>query len=429
MALGLAITACPSDSGTQPADANSDATAEVTGDATGPDAAVVVPTEPAIEDFAVVVPGTAMPAPVSPMTANNNLDIVLHDGRLFLAFRTAESHFASADVTMYVVSTEFVPGVGEDAQGWRYEGMFFLERDVREPRFLSWNGKLFLYFAVLGTNPVDFEPHESRMAQWLGPGQWTESTPDIGFPGALGDYDGFIPWRTKVVDGVPYMVGYVGGGEIYDVSGEATEGLEISWLTTVDGVSWSPVVDGQPVVQTGGGSETDFAFADDGALIAVTRNERGDDTGFGSKICRAEPSDLGTWSCVNDPRKYDSPLVFKHGSTIMLIARRHVTESGWYDLTQLPDADPDLSVSDLLIAYSTSPKRCAVWEVNPTSLEVTHVIDLPSAGDTCFPGMVPIDAHHYLVYNYSSDPNDPDRTWIDGQVAPTFVHRMVLALP
>ena len=378
------------------------------------------PSEAAIDGFSQVVPSSKLPGNVTTMDANNNLDIVRHDGRIFLAFRTAETHFASDMVRLYVVSTL-------DEETWRFEGVFERGRDLREPRFLSWNGRLWLYFAVLGTNPVDFEPHETRVAEWLGEGRWGESSADLEWPGEAEEYDGFIPWRTKVVDGVPYMVGYVGGADIYDASGEP--GLRVSWLTTEDGRSWTPVVPGQPVVQTGGGSETDFAFADDGALIAVTRNERGDQSGFGSKICRAEAEELGTWNCINDPRKYDSPLVFKHGSRIMLLARRQVTESGWYDLTQLPGADPDLSVSDLLIAYSTTPKRCALWEVNPQTLEVAHLMDLPSSGDTCFPGLIGLDPHHYLVYNYSSDPEDGDRTWIDGQVAPTFIHRMVIAIP
>ncbi len=419
IALALMSVACPN---TDPG--SGDVAADLPADIDQADAEPETspPGEPRIEGFTVVVPGDHLPVQVQTGLANNNLDIVRHSGRIFLAFRTGESHFASEHVRLWVLSTD-------DEVTWRYEGGFDLQRDLREPRFLSWNGELFLYFAVLGTNPVDFEPHETRMARYLGPGQWGESTAAIGWPGQPEDYEGFIPWRTKVVDGVPYMLGYVGGGEIYNATGELTEGLEISWLTTTDGVNWTPVVPQQPVVSIGGGSETDFEFTDDGAVIAVTRNERGDDTGYGSKICRAEPAAIGTWDCVNDPRKFDSPLVFKHGSKIMLIARRQVTESGWYDLTQLPDADPDLTLTDLLIAYSTTPKRCAVWEVDPTSLEVTHVLDLPSAGDTCFPGMVPLDAHHYLVYNYSSDPEDPDRTWIDGQVNPTFIHRMVLALP
>ena len=44
-------------------------------------------------------------------------------------------------------------------------------------------------------------------------------------------------------------------------------------MTTEDGIDWTPVVPGQPIGHEGGSSETDFAFADDGALIAVLRNE------------------------------------------------------------------------------------------------------------------------------------------------------------
>ena len=105
---------------------------------------------PTIRDLAVVVPGGGLPAEVVPQAANNNLDIVMHGGRMFLAFRTAPSHFASSETILYVVSTT-------DEQTWRYEGQLSMNTDLREPRFLSWDDRLFLYFAELGDNIADFE--------------------------------------------------------------------------------------------------------------------------------------------------------------------------------------------------------------------------------------------------------------------------------
>ena len=46
-----------------------------TGD--GADSATASPT---IRDVSVVVPGDGLPAEISPQDANNNLDIVMHDG-------------------------------------------------------------------------------------------------------------------------------------------------------------------------------------------------------------------------------------------------------------------------------------------------------------------------------------------------------------
>src|SRR5688572_13683959 len=64
-----------------------------------------VATAPAVSEPAIVVPSTTMADGVVSQVAHNNLDIVWFRGRLFFAFRTAPTHFASRQVVMYVVST------------------------------------------------------------------------------------------------------------------------------------------------------------------------------------------------------------------------------------------------------------------------------------------------------------------------------------
>ncbi len=345
--------------------------------------------------------------------ANNNLDIVQHEDRLFFAWRTAPSHFASPDAHLNVVSR----GPGED---WVFEATISLGTDVREPRFLSLNGSLFLYFAVLGDNPSEFVPGEARWMERIGQGQWTDH--------ARFSDEGFIPWRAKVVDGVPYMLGYVGGENIYDLgSDEPPDPVEVRFLTTTDGIAWGGVNPANPVVHVGGGSETDFALLEDGTLIAVMRNELGDDSGFGSKICRAEAARQTLWSCVHDPRKYDSPLVFSFENRVYLIARRNVTETGAYDLGR-DDLDPREQYFEYQTDYWGKPKRCSLWEVDPESLQVTLVFDLPSAGDTCFAGIVPFgEEEAFLVYNYSSPlDGDLDISWLQGQTGNTNIYSHVL---
>ena len=378
-----------------------------TGD--GADSATASPT---IRDVSVVVPGDGLPAEISPQDANNNLDIVMHDGRLFLAFRTAPSHFASDQTVLYVVSTT-------DEQSWRYEGEFFMETDLREPRFLSWDGRLFLYFAELGDTISDFEPKGAWTSEWTGEATWTTPVP------LMKETSGFIPWRTRAIDGMPYMVGYTGGENIYDLNGEP---LSIFLLTTRDGLSWEAVVDGQPVVDEGGGSETDFAILDDGSLVAVERDEAGSELGWGSRICRAEANAWADWTCEHDPRKYDSPLVFTHNETVYLIGRRNVTETGHYDLgmDELSPADQSIQYQ---LDYWNNPKRCSLWQVDPDALSVEFVLDLPSRGDTCFASAIQQSDTEWLIYNYSSPVDGADVTWLEGQQGQTHIYRMILEFP
>jgi len=362
-----------------------------------------------LSDPNTMVPSDFLQQDIIDQTANNNLDIVMHDSKLFFVFRTAPSHFASTKTNLYVISSE-------DEINWVLETNFSYGTDLREPRFLSFNGHLFLYFAVLGNNPTDFEPQGIMCSEYQDHSNWTE--PEWIYK------PGFIAWRTKVIDGIPYMLAYKGGENIYDFNGKP---MEVHWLTTKDGRNWKPVIPGQPSVLTGGGSETDFVFLDDGSLIAVSRNEEGDKTGWGSKICRADPDSLGDWQCVHDPRKYDSPLVFRHGQDIYLIGRRNVTADGNYDLgyNTLP-----IFLQTLLYEadYWFHPKRTSLWKINPKSLEVSFIMDFPSKGDTCFPGLVPLNENEYLIYNYTSPLDGPDVFWLQGQLGPTLIYSIRLKI-
>lgn len=366
---------------------------------------------PAVRDVRRIVPFEAPPAGVAVQNANNNLDVVRHEGRVFLAFRTAPSHFASEKTVLYVVSSD-------DERTWTLETSVAMGTDLREPRFLSFGGKLFLYFAVLGKSSVDFEPGETRVTAYEGPGRWTE--PETMYE------KGFIPWRAKTIGGRAYLVGYVGGENIYDLNGEP---IRIHFLTTEDGLSWTPVVPGQPVVQEGGGSETDFVLLDDGSLVAVTRNEAGDELGWGSKICRAPADDLGSWECVPDPKKYDSPLLFRHGSDVWLVGRRNLTETGNYDLG-LRDLSHADQTQTYLVEYAFSPKRCSLWKVDPAGLSVSFELDLPSRGDTCFASALEAGDDTYAIYNYTNDYTGEDELdWIQGQGLPTLIYRALVEMP
>jgi hypothetical protein len=394
------------------------------GDEEATNPAAVPPTGPTLGKLEQLVPfprGT--PNGLSEQPANNCLDAVVYRGRTFLAWRTAPTHFASPTAEIHVAS--------EGSDGWRFEGTFALGTDLREPRFLVLNDRLILYFAVLGKDSQLFEPQGMKETEYQGVGKWTD--PEWTYE------PGFIPWRARVIDGKAYLIGYIGGDNIYDFNGKP---IDIHFLTTKDGRNFDPVVAGKPIVQSGGGSETDFTFTGDGTLVAVTRNEAGDaNFGFGSKICKASPNDLGNWQCAPDKKKYDSPLIFKHGLDVYLVGRRNMTETGNYDLdmTDLPLSDQEQKYE---VDYSLKPKRCSLWKVDPDALSVSLVLDFPSRGDTCFASEIPssTDPDQFTVYNYSNMlDGQPDCTkwpdqcdaisWFVGQGSPTMIYRIGLTFP
>lgn len=373
------------------------------------------PTTPVLGPYEVVVPGEGLPADLPLMDSNNNLDIIEHDGGVFLAFRTAPSHFASDQTLLHVLRSE-------DRQTWSHEATISMGTDLREPRLFSWQGQLFLYFAVLGTDALAFEPQGTMRMVRDGGGAWSEPE--------WWRTDGFIPWRIRVVEGVLEMVGYTGGEDIYALSEDGWPQLEVRWLMSEDGREWSARWPGQEVVHVGGASETDLARAADGAVIAVLRNEAGEPGGFGSLICRGEPEDPAAWTCRHDPKKYDSPLVFAREGRIWLVGRRSLSEDGHYDLSINDPSYDEMSAQEQALAYQAAwwgqPKRCSLWEVDPDSLEVRHTLDLASKGDTCFASLLEEPAGDATLYNYSSDPEGAELSWLEGQMGATWILRQRL---
>lgn len=352
-----------------------------------------------------VVPGTGLPVDLVVQAANNNLDVTLHDGRWWLAFRTAPNHFASGDVQMHVVSSA-------DQVHWTWEGTFDRDTDLREPQLVSWRGDLYLHFAVLGDEPTDFSPQGAMWTRRTGPGTWEEP--------AWHALDGLIPWRIKPVGDALHLFGYTGGENVYDADGEP---VVVHWLSSYDGIAWQPAhADVGSAILTGGGSETDAVTLADGTVVAVVRNEAGTDGSFGSRICRGEAASPARWECLDDPRKYDSPLLFEHDGRVWLIARRSLDNDGLYDLG-LDDLDDESQYLQYQLAWWQSPKRCSLWSVDAVERSVSHVLDLPSAGDTCFPEAVPDGPDAWWVYNYSSPLDGTEPAWFEGQTGPTQIRR------
>jgi hypothetical protein len=363
----------------------------------------------ALIDTRRVVPSAGLPAELRVLDANNNLDAVSHsDGRVYLAFRSAPNHFASPDTEVLVLSSA-------DERTWQLEARFAVGTDLREPRLLSLDGRLSLYVSKLGKRPYAFEPAGAWMAEKAADGGGWSGLRELDLPG-------YIVWRVKAAHGRAYMSAYRGGGNLYNFSGEP---IAVRLSTSTDGRHWQPLDQAHADVFEGGVSEAEFEFAPDGALLAVGRNEAGDSRfGYGSVVCEAPAGEPWRWACQADPRKYDSPLMFTHAGEVYLVARRTANDDGAYD-RGLGWGSLRSIVNQL--AYISTAKRCSLFHVRRSPLQVAFVMDLPSRGDTCFPARVDSqDPDEVVLYNYSSDIAGPDVAWSVGQRRPTYIYRHVL---
>ena len=74
----------------------------------------------------------------------------------------------------------------------------------------------------------------------------------------------------------------------------------------------------------GGISEVGWGVDLNGILYGVGRNEDGDDSGWGSRILKFDPSTMTTPEWIgnqSDPHIYESPRMFIHEEDLYLVAR------------------------------------------------------------------------------------------------------------
>jgi hypothetical protein len=245
-------------------------------------------------------------------------------------------------------------------------------------------------------------------------GEWSALEP-MGPAGIMG-------WRVRRFGDVPVFLVYSGGESIYNLS---KPDLKVELWKSGDGRHWMPYDAARPVVYAGGGSEADAVLGDDGTLYGVIRNEAGDESGWGSKVCRAPASRPAAWECRSDRRKYDSPFMFWHDGEAYLIGRRNLNGSGEYDLGV--GAGRMLRTVWNQVNYSLSPKRTALWRYVQGADRFAWILDLPSRGDCCFPAVLEGSApDERIVYDYSCALDGADVAWLSGQRGETFIFRHVL---
>ena len=349
------------------------------------------------EPLAVVPFGSPLDG-VYVQPANDSLDVTEHAGRTYLAFRTSASWFADRDTELQVVSAE-----GQTR--WARETSFSTGDDLREPRFLSFGGRLFLFIGRFESAEDGTPVPLGTIVSELDDGEWSDPVDVLP--------TGFVVSRAHVEDGVAYLTAWGDEGGV----------LAVHFLTSLDGHSWEPVRADGPTVESGGGTDTDVLFRRDGSLFAVTTNARGDNLGWGSHLCRAATA-AAAWTCTGDPRRFDGALLFTQGATEYLVARRNVTETGAYDLGR-DDLEPEVQTQLYLDDYAQQPKRCSLFRIGTGDVPEL-VADLPSRGDTCAAALLRQSDTRVAIYYHSSPLDGPDVSLRVGQAGASEIDRVVI---
>jgi hypothetical protein len=102
---------------------------------------------------------------------------------------------------MFVVSSDDLGAT------WSHELTINVEKDMREPYFLSINGTLFFYYFEAGTNPIAFEPSNLQRRFYLG----RQGTGSGGWSAAEAwGQESEVAWQyhTSEEDGFAYTIRY-----------------------------------------------------------------------------------------------------------------------------------------------------------------------------------------------------------------------------
>jgi len=300
---------------------------------------------------------------------NENTDLTTFDGATYLVHRTAMSQILGPNSSLRISRSD------DHGKTWNLLAVLpaVNDRDLRDPCFYEIDGQLAIKaltrLPVLSTRDSDVDTIAVGSISPDGGRTWSPLAP-IG-------PETWSYWRIRDdAAGVHHSAAYEDGDK------------SVALFSSVDGAAWSP---GAAIYSHAEDTplETELVFAPSGKLLALVRMDGTDAELLGNagrlrtKVCWSSPP-FDAWDCSRtlDGVRLDGPVAFFHGDRLFVVARKHLIEVEQRKRTALYELVGDLNGDDLSI--------------------VEHG-ELPSAGDTSYAGVAPIDRDRFLVTWYSSD--------------------------
>jgi hypothetical protein len=251
----------------------------------------------------------------------------------------------------------------DDTKTWRQTHRFHVfKRDTRDPHFLVFDDKLFVYTGAWYCG--DQSPKKYFLNQHLGYAAWTPDGREWHGPIMLEGTYGHYIWRAAAFGGKAYLCARRKREFVETTTrSERDRAIESAMLESDDGLIWRKAA----LFQERYGDETAFLFEDDGSVLAVARS--GD--GRNAQVCRSKPP-YQRWQRKDLDRYIGGPLLARWNGLTLVGGRKTVTGS---------------------------PVTSLYWLSND---QLREFAELPSGGDTSYPGFVQLDARRALVSYYSS---------------------------
>lgn len=283
-------------------------------------------------------------------------DLIRYRGRFFLTFRGCpDGH--SVFPTSHVIVLR-----SDDAEAWEEVCRFSVpNRDVRDPHFLDFKGRLFVYTGTWFC-PLK-EDFLTTPNEHLGYAVWTEDGESWSEPRLLEGTYGHYIWRAAAFGDKAYLCArrYVRHQRPQEL-GNVKPPVEAALLESDDGLIWR----WRCFLQEREGNEVAFLFEEDGSIMALGRRSGP------AEIFRSRPP-YTDWTRTDLDRSVGGPMLVKREERYLAGGRR--TTGG------------------------TGPITALYWIVNDRLVEIATV---PSGGDNSYPGFVALDDRRGLLSYYSS---------------------------
>jgi hypothetical protein len=284
-------------------------------------------------------------------------DLIRFNGRFYLTFRSCpDGHMVHPTSSIIVLSSE-------DGLEWERVHRFSVpKRDVRDPHFLAFNGRLFVYTGTWYCG--DSSPEKYDMNQLLGYGVWSQDGRRWSQPQMLEGTYGHYAWRAASYGGKAYLCGRRKSEFRETKTREEHDVLvESALLESDDGLIFRKA----GLFQERYGNETAFLFEDDGSILAVARSGGRRN----AQVLRSKPP-YQQWDRTDLDRYIGGPLVAKWGKRYLVGGRKIV---------------------------SGEPRTTLYWLLNDA---LSQFAELPSAGDNSYPGFVARSPNRGLISYYST---------------------------
>lgn len=287
-------------------------------------------------------------------------DLARFKDRYYLAFRSCpDGHMVHPTASIIVLTSR-------DLNSWEQAFRFSVPlRDTRDPHFLVFQDKLFVYTGTWYSGPTTLPRNEYDLNKHLGYGVWTPDGEQWNGPTMLEGTFGHYIWRAASFGGKAYLCGR--RKHEFDVRprGEGPD-VESAMLVSDDGLVWKTAA----LFQEERGDETAFQFLSDGSVLGIAR--RGGDP---AQIVRSQPP-YDQWERKPLDRYIGGPLLARWGDR-WVVGGRHNTDRG--------------------------PKTSMCW-LSGDSL--TEFAELPSGGDNSYPGFLVLGPERAVMSWYSSHEKD-----------------------